>query len=130
MDLHEFIIFKILLACAIATALGQVHQIKLSQGLKPTTTVADRSTDDANVANSQIMYSTSKTSLSMLGYGEKKSSNTYKSYVSEEEGGSKKDVFLPHPAILADKSTRSAISITGAASIYNFAVVIQITKYD
>lgn len=111
MILHEFILLNLLLACAITTALGQVHHVKLSKGLDPTIMVVVWSTTNSNVVNSQIMYGTSQTSLSMLAYGEKENSNTYQSFNFEKERGSNTDVTL----------TRHASSVIYTVRLKNLA---------
>ena len=69
-----------LLLCALSVATATVFQIKLAQGLDPTSMVVTWSTNGTSSGNSQVIYGTVKTSLTMLAQGGDGKSYTFQSF--------------------------------------------------
>ena len=69
-----------LLLCALSVATATVFQIKLAQGLDPTSMVVTWSTNGTSSGNSQVIYGTVKTSLTKVAEGSDGKSYTYQSF--------------------------------------------------
>ena len=69
-----------LLLCALSVATATVFQIKLAQGLDPTSMVVTWSTNGTSSGNSQVLYGTVKTSLTMVAEGNDGKSYTFQSF--------------------------------------------------
>lgn len=70
--------FASLLLCSLSAVYGTVSQIKLAQGVDPTSMVVTWSTDVGK--NSQVMYGTSQTSLTLIGTGVSGTSYNFQSF--------------------------------------------------
>ena len=69
-----------LLLCALSFATAEVFQIKLAQGLDPTSMVVTWSTNGTSSGNSQVIYGTEKTSLTTVAEGSYGKSYTFQSF--------------------------------------------------
>ena len=69
-----------LVTCCLCAVSGVVSQIKLAQGMDPTSMSITWSTDRASSVKSNVIYGTSKTSLSMRAEGSDGKAYTYQSF--------------------------------------------------
>ena len=83
-----------LLLCSLTAAFGHVYQIKLSQGLDPTSMVVTWSTN-GTIGNSQVIYGTTKTSLNLLGEGGDGKAYTYQSFDSGKVNKANAGAYFP-----------------------------------
>lgn len=73
------------LACAAATVSGKVFQIKLAQGADPTSMSIVWSSNGTSISNSQVLYGTVKTALTVMAEGDQGMSYTYQSFDIERK---------------------------------------------
>jgi hypothetical protein len=66
--------------CALSVATATVFQIKLAQGLDPTSMVVTWSTNGTSSGSSQVMYGTVMTSLTMVAEGSDGKLYTFQSF--------------------------------------------------
>ena len=83
-----------LLLSFLSLAVGHVYQIKLSQGLDPTSMVVTWSTN-GTIGNSQVIYGTTKTNLNLLGEGGDGKAYTYQSFDSGKMNKANAGAYFP-----------------------------------
>ena len=75
--------FKVAMILAVSAVANAVFQIKLSQGMDPTSMVVTWSTNGTVSGNSQVVYGTVKTNLKMLAEGGDGKAYTYQSFAKK-----------------------------------------------
>ena len=85
----------VLLLSGLCVANAIVSQIKLAQGIDPTSMSITWSTDIASSGNSHVIYGTSKSSLSMFAEGSEGKAYTYQSFDSGKANKKNLGVFFP-----------------------------------
>lgn len=86
---------SILLLCSLFGANALVSQIKLAQGMDPTSMSITWSTDIASSGNSHVIYGTTKTSLTMFAEGNEGKGYTYQSFDIGKVHKSNAGAFFP-----------------------------------
>ena len=84
-----------LLLCSLSVAYGFVYQIKLSQGLDPTSMVVTWSTNNTVSGNSQVIYGTTATSLNLMAEGGDGRSYSFQSFDNNKAHTKTVGAYLP-----------------------------------
>ena len=87
--------FKVAILLAVSAVANAVFQIKLAQGMDPTSMVVTWSTNGTVSGNSQVIYGTVKTNLKMLAEGGDGKAYTFQSFDSGKANKKNTGAYFP-----------------------------------